>query len=91
MCLIASPPLNNLSLDLDHTADIQIHGWGPRLETAMEQVAVGMFNYISELEPFVVDESCNGEVDVTGTSCSENVLYPEYAQVMTCRVFSTNF
>ena len=58
--------VRNAAADLDHTADIQIHGWAPRLENAMEQVAVGMFNYISELEPFSIDESCTKEIEVTG-------------------------
>lgn len=32
----------------------------------MEQVAVGMFNYITELEPFNIDEACTQEIEVTG-------------------------
>lgn len=62
--------LSRSSADLDHTADIQIHGWAPRLETAMEQVAVGMFNYISELEPYSIDEAATQEIEVSGESRS---------------------
>ena len=32
----------------------------------MEQVALGMFNYISELEPYGIDESCTTKVEVSG-------------------------
>lgn len=35
---------------LDHTADIQIHAWGPTLEEAFEGAALGMFNYMTPLE-----------------------------------------
>uniref|UniRef100_A0A0N5A1N7 Archease domain-containing protein n=1 Tax=Parastrongyloides trichosuri TaxID=131310 RepID=A0A0N5A1N7_PARTI len=32
---------------LDHTADIQLHGWGNNLEEAFEQTIIAMFGYIS--------------------------------------------
>ncbi|KAI6652116.1 Protein archease-like [Oopsacas minuta] len=35
---------------LDHTADIQLHSWGPNLSIAFEQCCVAMFGYITELE-----------------------------------------
>jgi SHS2 domain-containing protein len=35
---------------LDHTADIQLHSWGPTLREAFELNAVAMFNYITELD-----------------------------------------
>ena len=34
---------------LDHTADIQLHSWGPSLPRAFEQVTVAMFAYMTEL------------------------------------------
>jgi SHS2 domain-containing protein len=34
---------------LDHTADIQLHGWGPSLENALEQVGIAMFGYMTSL------------------------------------------
>ena len=35
---------------LDHTADIQLHSWGPSLVIAFEQCCIAMFGYITELE-----------------------------------------
>lgn len=35
---------------LDHTADVQLHGWGNDLKQAFEQVALCMFNYMTPLE-----------------------------------------
>eukprot|EP00386_Alphamonas_edax_P007649 GDKI01025456.1.p1 GENE.GDKI01025456.1~~GDKI01025456.1.p1 ORF type:complete len:241 (-),score=69.77 GDKI01025456.1:21-635(-) len=35
---------------LDHTADVIVHAWGPRMKEAFEQVAEGMFNYMTDLD-----------------------------------------
>ena len=35
---------------LDHTADVQLHAWGTRLEEAFEQCALAMFALMTELE-----------------------------------------
>ena len=37
---------------LDHTADVQLHAWGPTLKEAFEQCAKAMFGYITELGLF---------------------------------------
>ena len=34
---------------LDHTADVQLHAWGPTIKEAFEQCAKAMFGYITEL------------------------------------------
>lgn len=34
---------------LDHTADIQLHGWGSTLEEAMEQTLICMYAYMTEI------------------------------------------
>lgn len=41
---------------LDHTADIQLHGWGDTLERALEQVAIAMFGYMTSLSRIQVNE-----------------------------------
>jgi SHS2 domain-containing protein len=42
--------LNDLNYEyLDHTADIQLHGWGDSLERALEQVGIAMFGYMTSL------------------------------------------
>jgi len=40
---------------LDHTADIQIHTWGPDVKTAFEEAALGMFGYMTDIESVQID------------------------------------
>lgn len=35
---------------LDHTADVQLHSWGDSLKESFEQIAMGMFAYMTEIE-----------------------------------------
>jgi len=41
---------------LDHTADVQIHSWGPTLSNAFEQAALGMMGYMTELNTVEIGE-----------------------------------
>jgi SHS2 domain-containing protein len=47
---------------LDHTADIQLHGWGDSLEHALEQVAIAMFGYMTSLSRIHVNETQSEEI-----------------------------
>ncbi|CAG9464812.1 unnamed protein product [Pedinophyceae sp. YPF-701] len=55
---------------LDHTADIQVHSWGKRLEEALEGAALGMFNYMSDLQFATIDPSMTREIEATGHDAS---------------------
>ena len=51
-------PLPQLGYEyLDHTADIQLHSWGPTLAAAFEQCCLAMFGYMTELEYVVPSET----------------------------------
>lgn len=52
-------------IDHDHTADIQIHGWGDTLEEAFASVGVGMFGYMFELHSVMIDPSCTETLTVS--------------------------
>ena len=47
---------------LDHTADVQLHSWGDDLPSALEQLAVAMFGYMTRLTSIAVDERTSDEV-----------------------------
>ena len=53
---------------LDHTADVQCHSWGPTLETAFENMAPCMFNYMTDLALVKEDEheGSGEEMEVKG-------------------------
>jgi hypothetical protein len=55
-----------LLVDLDHTADIQLHAWGENLRHAMENIVPCMFNYITDLSLVDIDEHQNVELIVKG-------------------------
>mmetsp|Transcript_12818 Transcript_12818/g.22095 ORF Transcript_12818/g.22095 Transcript_12818/m.22095 type:complete len:208 (+) Transcript_12818:36-659(+) len=50
---------------LDHTADIQFHTWGPKVEDAFAGAVVAMFGYITELDKVDIDESLTREVQAS--------------------------
>lgn len=54
------------AVDLDHTADIQLHAWGDSLRHAFENIVPCMFNYITDLSLVEIDENENVEFIVKG-------------------------
>lgn len=51
---------------LDHTADVQIHSWGPTLAATYSQAVVAMFNYMTDLRAVHVVRSCDRPFAVQG-------------------------
>jgi len=47
---ITRPPRTKKYEYLDHTADIQVHSWGDDMIEALENSAIGMFGYMTELD-----------------------------------------
>ena len=57
---------------LDHTADVQIHSWGDNIEEAFEQAAMGMFNYITDIDGVL--PTMTVEIEAQGTDF-ESLLF----------------
>nr|XP_054756485.1 protein archease-like [Lytechinus pictus] len=49
---------------LDHTADVQLHSWGPTLKDSFESVVQAMFDYMTDIR--CVESTINHEVSVEG-------------------------
>ena len=59
---------------LDHTADVQVHAWGASMEEAFENVAIGMFGYMTDMDKVEIQEGCVQEIQVEGHD-KESLLY----------------
>jgi len=57
---------------LDHTADVQLHAWGPDLSAAFEECAKAMFGYMTDLD--TVSE-CKTESMCASGSDLESALF----------------
>lgn len=63
-------------LDLDHTADIQLHAWGDTLKEAFAHVIPCMFNYMTDLSTVVEEEGQTVMVQAHGTVVIYMSLHP---------------
>jgi len=67
---------------LDHTADIQIHSWGPSLKEAFEQAAVAIMGYLTELPLVDIDDARSpAESEAKGEDL-ESLLYSFLEEVL---------
>ncbi|CAF0733570.1 unnamed protein product [Rotaria sordida] len=58
---------------LDNTADIQIHAWGNSLEESFEQVAMGMFAYMTDIDR--IENRDMKQIDIQAEGDLQNLLY----------------
>ncbi len=52
--------------DLDHTADIQCHTWGPTLKDAFQTMAFCMFNYMTDMTKVSINPKLERAIEGTG-------------------------
>lgn len=57
---------------LDHTADVQLHSWGVSLEYALEQLALAMLGYMTDLRR--VEARDTRHITVRGHDCESLVF-----------------
>ena len=53
-------------IDLDHTADVQLHAWGNTLVQAFENIVPCMFNYATDLSKVEINPEETIEFTVSG-------------------------
>lgn len=58
---------------LDHTADVQIHAWGNSIEESFEQVAMGMFAYMTDIDR--IENRDMKQIDIKVEGDLQNLLY----------------
>jgi hypothetical protein len=59
--------------DLDHTADVQCHAWGGDMQTAFENMAQCLMNYMTDLS--LVEEAADETVQLTVSGNDWLVLF----------------
>lgn len=63
---------SNIFLDLDHTADVQLHSWGTDLKEAFEQNGMAMFGYMTELDSVEIKEK--HEIEAQGDDLDGKII-----------------
>jgi len=58
---------------LDNTADVQIHAWGDSIEESFEQVVMGMFAYMTDIDR--IENRDMKQIDIQGEGDLQNLLY----------------
>lgn len=61
-------------LDLDHTADIQVHSWGPSLEEAIKYSVYGLMDYMTDRGRIIEDAALQRHLQVRAPHL-EGALY----------------
>ncbi|XP_075244648.1 protein archease-like [Convolutriloba macropyga] len=59
---------------VDHTADIQLHAWAPKLQDAFIQCAYAMFAYMTDLDTVDIASSVELQAEATGDGL-DSLLY----------------
>uniref|UniRef100_A0AC35TVC7 Archease domain-containing protein n=1 Tax=Rhabditophanes sp. KR3021 TaxID=114890 RepID=A0AC35TVC7_9BILA len=63
---IEMPPIPEVNFEyVDHTADIQLHGWGKSVPEAFEQTVMAMFGYMAG-EITEIENSYSFDIPATG-------------------------
>ena len=55
-----------LGIDLDHTADIQVHAWGTTLEESFTQCAYALFDYMTERSAVEEEAALTENIEIVG-------------------------
>lgn len=78
---------------LDHTADVQLHSWGKTLESALEELAIAMFGYMTKLSTIDINEDDSAKfgskIEAKGQDLQSMVFH--YLQEWLCIFHESGF
>jgi len=74
---------------LDHTADVQIHSWGPTLKEAFEQAGIAMTGYMTEIDKVDINPELEPREAEVNAEDLESLLYQFLEEILF--IFSTEF